>query len=217
MMKQITSLLLVFTFCITAVFSQDQTSSFDGAKMIERVKRLSADDFEGRGPGTAGGKLAAQYIADQLKASGIKPANKASYFQNVKLVGVKADPLTYLRVAKADESNGKLYKFGDDFVATTGAQMGSVSVDAEVVFVGYGIDAPLYSWNDYKGNAADYKGKVLMMLVNDPPATEKEPELFGGKALTYYGRWTYKFEEAARRGAAGVDRKSTRLNSSHRL
>ena len=203
-MRKITALLLVLTFCFTGVFSQDRTASFDGKKMIERVKRLSADDFEGRGPGTDGGRRAAQYIADELKSSGVKPGNKSSYFQNVKLVGVKADPQTVLRVDANGASNGKLYKFGDDFVATTGAQTGEVSVSAEVVFVGYGIVAPLYDWNDYKGPADDYKGKVLMMLVNDPPATAAEPNLFGGKALTYYGRWTYKYEEAARRGAAGV-------------
>jgi len=203
-MKRVTALFLLFTFVSSVVFAQDRTASFDANKMRERVKRLSADDFEGRGPGTAGGKLAAQYIADQLKASGVKPANKGSYFQNVKLVGVKADPKTALRVGKTGESNGKIYKFGDDFVATTGAQTANVSVNAELVFVGYGIDAPLYNWNDYKGPACDYKGKVLVMLVNDPPATAAEPNLFGAKALTYYGRWTYKYEEAARRGAAGV-------------
>lgn len=203
-MKRITSLFILFTFVSSFVFAQDRTASFDADKMRERVKRLSADDFEGRGPGTAGGKLAAQYIADQLKASGVKSANNGSYFQNVKLVGVKADPKTVLRVGKTGESTGKTYKFGDDFVATTGAQTSNVSVNAELVFVGYGIVAPLYNWNDYKGPASDYKGKVLIMLVNDPPATDAEPNLFGANALTYYGRWTYKYEEAARRGAAGV-------------
>ena len=203
-MKRITALFLLFAFVSSFVSAQDRTAGFDGNKMLERVKRLSADDFEGRGPGTAGGRRAAQYIADQLKVSGVKPANKGSYFQNVKLVGVKADPKTPLRVGKTGDSNGKIYKFGDDFVATTGAQTANVSVNAELVFVGYGIDAPLYNWNDYKGPASDYKGKVLIMLVNDPPATDQEPNLFGGKALTYYGRWTYKYEEAARRGAAAV-------------
>jgi Zn-dependent M28 family amino/carboxypeptidase len=96
------------------------------------------------------------------------------------------------------------YRFGDEFVATTGTQTADVSTDADLVYVGYGISAPQYNWNDYKGAPEDYKGKVLLMLVNDPPATSKEPNLFGGKALTYFGRWTYKYEEAARRGAAGV-------------
>lgn len=197
-MKRVTTLFLLITFISSTVFAQDWTAKFDASKMRERVIRLSADDFEGRGPGTAGGRRAAQYIADQMKASGVRPANRGSYFQNVKLVGVKADPKTALRVG--NES----FKFGDEFVATTSAQKANISVDAELVFVGYGIDAPNYKWNDYKGPATDYRGKVLMILVNDPPATSDEPDLFGGKALTYYGRWTYKYEEAARRGAAGV-------------
>ncbi|HKP70007.1 MAG TPA: hypothetical protein VJV05_12035, partial [Pyrinomonadaceae bacterium] len=166
--------------------------------MRERVIKLSSDEMEGRGPGTPGGLKAAQYIADQLKAVGVKPANKDSYFQNVKLIGVKADPTTKLEVG------GKSYKFADDFVATTSAQKADVALDAELVFAGYGVDAPNFNWNDYSGDPNDYRGKVLMIMVNDPPATESEPNLFGNKALTYYGRWTYKYEEAARRGAAGV-------------
>ncbi len=186
------------------VLGQDWTSKFDAAKMRNRVIRLSADDLEGRGPGTAGGKRAAQYIADQLKASGVRPGNGKSYFQNVNLVGLKADPSTQLRVNITKGPTNRYFKFGDDFVATTSAQTADVSVSSEVIFVGYGIDAPLYNWNDYKGDPNQYKGKILMIIVNDPPATAKEPNLFGGKALTYYGRWTYKYEEAVRRGAAGV-------------
>ncbi|MBK6748438.1 MAG: M28 family peptidase [Acidobacteria bacterium] len=201
-MKRITAVFLTLTFISSLAFAQDRTASFDANKMRERVKRLSADDFEGRGPGTDGGKRAAQYIADEMKAGGIKPANGKSYFQNVKLVGVKADPNTKLDVSKGSATAS--YKFGDEFVATTSAQAADVAVDAEIVFVGYGIDAPLYNWNDYSGSPDDYKGKILMIMVNDPPATDAEPNLFGGKALTYYGRWTYKYEEAARRGAAGV-------------
>ncbi|MGH9819245.1 MAG: hypothetical protein ACRD43_03670, partial [Pyrinomonadaceae bacterium] len=197
-MKKLASLFLISVFGLSIVFGQidrgvhddygivtiDRTSEFDQAKMRERVKRLSADDFEGRGPGTEGGKRAAQYIADQLKSIGVKPANKGSYFQNVKLVGVKADPATPLTIT--DKSGKSLnLKFGDDFVATTGTQAANVSTDAELIFCGYGIDAPLYKWNDYKGDPNFYKGKVLMMLVNDPPATEQEPFLFGGKRLTY--------------------------------
>jgi len=197
-MKKSIALLLVLSFMSTITYGQNLSSKFDESKMRERVKRLSADDFEGRGPGTDGGKRAAQYLADQMKLAGVKPGNKKSYFQNVKLVGVKADPNTKLMVGSTP------YNFGDDFVATTGAQTSRVSVDAELVFLGYGIDSPLYNWNDYKGAAEDYKGKVLMILVNDPPATEAEPNLFSGRALTYNGRWTYKYEEAARKGAAGV-------------
>jgi len=182
--------------------AQELTARFDQNEIRETVKRLSADDFEGRGPGTEGGKRAAQYIADQMKAAGIAPANKGSYFQNVPLTGLKADPNTSLTVSGTKGS--ETLKFGDDFVASTGSQTPEVALDSELVFVGYGIDAPQYNWNDYKGSAADYKGKVLVMLVNDPPATSDEPNLFQGRALTYFGRWTYKYEEAARRGAAGV-------------
>jgi Zn-dependent M28 family amino/carboxypeptidase len=201
-MKTATSLLLLLTLLGSFVFAQDLTRSFDPVKMRERVKRLSADDFEGRGPGTDGGRRATQYIADQMKASGVRPGNKSSYFQNVKLVGVKADPNTKLEVRGPRGTAS--FNFGSEFVATTSAQKADVSVDAEVVFVGYGIDAPNYKWNDYSGPAEDYRGKILLMMVNDPPATDAEPDLFGGRTLTYYGRWTYKYEEAARRGAAGV-------------
>ncbi|MEO8574370.1 MAG: peptidase M28, partial [Pyrinomonadaceae bacterium] len=197
-MKKILSSLLLVVLSTQLIIAQDYTKHFDGTRMRDRVIRLSADDFEGRGPGTDGGKRAAQYIADQMKASGIKPGNGSSYFQNVKLIGLKADPNTRLQVG--NES----YKFGDDFVATTSAQRPEVSIDADLVFAGYGIDAPNYKWSDYGESADFYRGKVLMIMFNDPPATESEPDLFGNKALTYYGRWTYKFEEAARRGAAGV-------------
>ena len=201
-MKTVSILILISVISVSMAFAQDQSSRFSAGKLIERVKRLSADDFEGRGPGTDGGKRAAQYIADEMKASGVKPGNGKSYFQNVKLVGVKADSNTKLEVSGA--SGTASYKFGDEFVATTSAQTADVSVDSDLIFVGYGIDAPLYNWNDYSSSTDSYKGKVLMILVNDPPATDAEPNLFGGKALTYYGRWTYKYEEAARRGAAGV-------------
>ncbi len=201
-MKKILSISLVLVITSQVAIGQDLSKHFDAAKMRQRVIRLSADDFEGRGPGTAGGMRAARYIADEMKAVGVKPGNGKSYFQNVKMIGVKADPNTKLEIS--GPSGRSTFDFGDDFVATTSAQTADVSVNAELVFVGYGIDAPLYNWNDYSGPAEDYKGKVLLMLVNDPPATEAEPNLFGGRALTYYGRWTYKYEEAARRGAAGV-------------
>lgn len=202
-MKRYIAVVLLLVFAAFAAFAQDRSSWFDGAKMRERVKRLSADEMEGRGPGNAGSKKAADYIAAQMRSAGIRPGNGKSYFQNVKLVGIKVDPSTKLNVSKGSGDTTS-FSFGDDFVATTGAQRDNVSVDAEVVFAGYGIDAPLYNWNDYSGPADDYRGKILLIMVNDPPATAAEPNLFGGKALTYYGRWTYKYEEAARRGATGV-------------
>ncbi len=202
-MKKVLVLFVVLSFLSTVTLGQNFESRFDAAKMRERVKRISADEFEGRGPGTPGSEKAAEYIAGQMKAAGIRPGNGSSYYQNVKLVGFTVNPNTELKVS-GGKGEPRSFKFGDQYVATTGAQRSNVSVDAELVFMGYGIDAPLYRWNDYSGPAEDYRGKVLMIMVNDPPATADEPDLFGGRALTYYGRWTYKYEEAARRGAAGV-------------
>ena len=181
---------------------QQKSSAINEATLKAHIRFLSDDLLEGRGPGTRGGELAAKYLASQLEAVGAKGAGEGgSFFQPVSLVGVKADPGTTLTISGS--SGNETFKFADDFVAFTGAQTEQVDVDAELVFVGYGISAPEQKWNDYKGND-DYRGKILVMLVNDPPATAEEPNLFGGKALTYYGRWTYKFEEAARRGAAGA-------------
>lgn len=197
-MKKITSFLLLLVLSNSFVFAQktnDYTKLFDGQKIKDRVKILSSDEFEGRSPSNI---KAPQYIADELKKIGAKTVTANQYFQNVQLFGTKSDPATVLKVGDQN------YNFGDDWVGFSGSQKPEVSIDSEIVFVGYGIDAPLYKWNDYKGKTEDYRGKILMILVNDPPATDKEPNLFGGKALTYFGRWTYKFEEAARKGAAGV-------------
>ena len=202
---------LVFLIAITlivfgmVVSQQSKPSSFglNEATLKAHIRFLADDLLEGRGTGARGGELAAKYIAAQLEAVGAKGAGEnGSFFQPVSLVGVKADPGTVLTVSGA--SGSESFKFADDFIAFTGAQTESVDVDADLVFVGYGINAPDQKWNDYKGPDADYRGKILVMLVNDPPATTAEPNLFGGKALTYYGRWTYKYEEAARRGAVGA-------------
>src|SRR5262245_39176357 len=167
------------------------------------IKFLSDDRLEGRGTGTKGGETAALYVAEQFEAIGLRGAGaKGSFWQPVSLVGVKADPKTELSVNGPKGSEA--FKFADDFVAFTGAQTDRVSVNNDLVFVGYGIEAPEQKWNDYKLPAEDYRGKILVMLVNDPPATPEEPDLFGGRRLTYYGRWTYKYEEAARRGAVGA-------------
>ncbi len=187
------------------VFTQTKgkyTNLFDEAKIKSNIKTISDDKYEGRAPGSKSGEAAAQYIADELKRIGVKPAVNGSYFQPVALYAVKTDPKTKLNISGNKTSAS--YVFGDDYVGSTGAQMADVMVNNDLVFVGYGIDAPEQNWNDFKGNANDYRGKVLVMMVNDPPATKEEPNLFGGKGLTYYGRWTYKFEQAARMGAAGV-------------
>ena len=202
------TLLIVVALAITS-FSQrivprtSLPSAISEDALRAHIKFLSDDRLEGRGTGARGGELAALYVAEQFEAMGLKGAGaKGSFWQPVSLVGVKADPKTELHINGATEAAN--FKFADDFVAFTGAQTERVSVNAEMVFVGYGIDAPEQKWNDYKGPAEDYRGKILVMLVNDPPATPQEPDLFGGRRLTYYGRWTYKYEEAARRGAVGV-------------
>jgi Zn-dependent M28 family amino/carboxypeptidase len=184
--------------------SRDRTNiALNEDAMRAHVRYLASDLLEGRGTGARGGELAASYIAAQMEALGLKGVGAdGSFFQPVSLVGVKADPNTKLVISGR---NGKeTFKFADDYVVFTGAQTEDVDVDTDLVFVGYGINAPEQKWNDYKGDASDYRGKILVMMVNDPPATAAEPNLFGGKALTYYGRWTYKYEEAARRGAEGV-------------
>lgn len=198
------SLVAVVILSITVLAQRKSTSArISESTLRAHVRFLSDDMFEGRGTGARGGEMAAKYIASQLEEIGLKGAGDGgSFFQRVALVGVKADPSTKLIVS--GRSDKETFKFPDDFVAFTGAQTEHVDVDADLVFVGYGISAPEQRWNDYKGQPTDYRGKILVMLVNDPPATTEEPALFGGKALTYYGRWTYKYEEAARRGAAGA-------------
>lgn len=171
----------------------------DLEKIRAHVRFLSDDLLEGRAPGSRGGELAARYIATQFELAGLEPVNGDSYYQMVSLVGVEPDPAMQLRIAGKGLSLPLQYR--QDFVAVAGVQREEVALqEGELVFVGYGITAPEVPWDDYK--ATDLKGKVLLMLVNDPPSDD--PGFFGGKALTYYGRWTYKFEEAARRGAAGA-------------
>jgi len=202
-LSKLIAFLLIAACGVNVVSQQRQASSINQTTLKAHIKFLSDDLLEGRGTGARGGELAAKYIASQLEASGVEGAGtNGGFFQPVSLVGVKADPATKLTISGRNDK--ETFKFADDFVAFTGAQTEEVDVDADLIFVGYGINAPEQRWNDYKGDAADYKDKILVMLVNDPPATTEEPNLFGGKSLTYYGRWTYKYEEAARRGAAGA-------------
>jgi Zn-dependent M28 family amino/carboxypeptidase len=178
-------------------------SPIDENALRADIKYLSSDLLEGRGTGARGGEVAAAFLAARLEGLGLKGAGpNGSFFQPVALVGVKAEPNTKLIIS--GKKGTETLRFADDYVAFTGGQTDDVNVDSDLIFVGYGIDAPQQKWNDYKGDEADYRGKILVMLVNDPPATPAEPNLFGGKTLTYYGRWTYKYEEGARRGAAGV-------------
>src|SRR6266513_4454276 len=165
------------------------------------LRFLSSDLLEGRAPATRGGRVAEEYIASQLRTFGVKPgAGDTSYFQRVPIDVGKADPNT-IKVTASGKANANL-RFTDDVVVWPGSATESSSAQGELVFVGYGATAPEYKWDDFK--ATDVRGKILLVLVNDPPAPPSEPSLFGGKAMTYYGRWTYKYEEAERRGAAGM-------------
>jgi Zn-dependent M28 family amino/carboxypeptidase len=164
------------------------------------VRFLSHDLLEGRGTGQRGGDIAAEYMATQFAEYGLKPAgDNGSYLQKVPLVGITTLPQTqFVLLPKQGES--MILKPLDEYVAYDQTQQSQSDVDADIVYVGYGIEAPEYNWDDYKG--VDVRGKVLLMLVNEPPSDD--PKFFKGKALTYYGRWTYKYEEAARKGAVGV-------------
>jgi Zn-dependent M28 family amino/carboxypeptidase len=174
--------------------------SIDARRIAAHVQFLAHDLLEGRGTGTRGGDIAANYIATQFALAGLKPAGDAgSYLQKVEFVGVKTLPATS---ASWQAAHGEVMnlKLAEDFVAGNQTQTDSVDIDAPIVFVGFGIEAPEYQWNDFKG--VDVKGKVVLVIVNEPPS--KDPKFFSGDALTYYGRWTYKFEQAARKGAVGA-------------
>jgi Zn-dependent M28 family amino/carboxypeptidase len=165
------------------------------------LRFLSSDLLEGRAPATRGGRIAENYIASQLQTFGVKPGvGDTSYFQRVPIDVVKADPRT-IKVVASGKANANL-RFTNDVVVWPGSATDASSAKGELVFAGYGATAPEYKWDDFKGT--DVHGKILLVLVNDPPAPASEPNLFGGKAMTYYGRWTYKYEEAERRGAAGM-------------
>src|SRR5579864_792310 len=181
--------------------AQQAMSGIDSEKIRATVKYLSDDALQGRGTGQKGGDMAADWIAQQLKSYGVQPAgDNGSFFQNVKFYGVTTDPQK-TQLSFVPKSGAPItLKFAEDFVATDETHSEQSQIDAPLIYVGYGIRAPEYQWDDYKG--ADLKGKVLLMLVNEPPSDD--PKFFKGKALTYYGRWTYKYEEAARRGAVGV-------------
>jgi Zn-dependent M28 family amino/carboxypeptidase len=163
------------------------------------IRFLASDELEGRGPATRGDKLARLYLATQLQQLGYLPGGEqGGWEQEFDIVGITARlPATWSFTGK---KGGVDLKWSDDYIASSGVQSGTGSIkDAELVFVGYGIEAPEYKWDDFKD--VDVKGKVLVMLNNDP---EWDPKLFGGKARLYYGRWTYKYESAARHGAAGA-------------
>jgi Zn-dependent M28 family amino/carboxypeptidase len=181
--------------------AREAAASIDPDKIRAHVRFLASDLLEGRGPGTRGGQLAAEYIATQFALAGARPAGEnGTYFQKVPLMAVHTEvDKTSFTLVPASGTPIHL-KYGEDYLTKDQTGAPTADIDAPIVFVGYGIDAPEYHWNDYAG--VDVKGKILVIIVNQPPSNDDH--FFNGKALTYYGRWTYKFEEAARRGALGV-------------
>jgi Zn-dependent M28 family amino/carboxypeptidase len=181
--------------------------SITSEELMRHINRLGSDEFEGRAPGTPGEEATVSYLERILRKAELAPGNPdGSYIQKVPLVGITTKPDAELKIKTANKNFN--LKFGEDFVARTVRVVDKTSFDADMVFVGYGIDAPEYGWDDYKG--MDVRGKVLVMLVNDPPIPDPRdpaklnPRMFGGRAMTYYGRWTYKYEIAAQKGAAGI-------------
>ena len=174
--------------------------------LLAHIKILASDEFEGRAPGSKGEELSVKYITDQFKKIGLKPGNPdGTYTQEVPLAGIKSEP--QMSFVIGDKTMD--LKYPDDFVASSARLQPEIKVEkSDLVFVGYGVVAPEYGWDDYKN--VDVKGKTLLMLINDPPVPDpKDPsklddKMFKGKAMTYYGRWTYKYEIAAKKGAAAA-------------
>ncbi len=213
-MKKHALTILLATFACVGVLKMTERAAAQGKKaatpaappvidkdrMREHVKYLSSDEMEGRGTGQRGGDLAADYIAKQFASYGLKPAgDNGTFYQNVPMVGVGTLPETKFSFS---EAGGKSFEARNltDFVTNNESQTETADIDAPIVFVGFGIKAPEYDWDDYK--TVDLHGKVALLFVNEP--SSEDPDFFKGKAMTYYGRWTYKFEETARRGAVAT-------------
>src|SRR5437773_1804993 len=174
--------------------------------LLAHIKVLASDEFEGRAPGTKGEELSVKYIADQFKKIGLKPGNPdGTYTQEVPLAGIKSEPRMSFSVGDKTMD----LKYPDDFVASSARLQSEIKIDkADVVFVGYGVVASEYGWDDYKD--VGVRDKTLLMLIGDPPIPDpKDPsklddKMFKGRAMTYYGRWTYKYEIAAQKGTAAA-------------
>ena len=182
---------------ITSSDVEKAYQSINSEQLAEHIKVLASDEFGGRAPSSKGEELTLAYLTDQFKALGFEPGNGDSFSQEVPLVSLEADSDMVLTIG------GKDYQYKKDMVMGSSRISAKQSIkNSELVFVGYGVNAPEYNWNDYEG--LDVKGKTVVMLVNDPGFATKNPDLFTGDAMTYYGRWTYKYEEASRQGAAGA-------------
>ncbi len=175
--------------------------AIDAGDFAAHVRTLSSDEFEGRAPGSIGEQMTTTYLKDQFERLGLAPGNNGSYFQRVQMIETAALPASTLGIEVG--GSARQLVIGTDVVIGTRTAQANVQVaDSDLVFVGYGVNAPEADWNDYEG--IDVKGKTVVVLINDPGFLRGDATLFKGRAMTYYGRWTYKFEEAARQGAAGA-------------
>jgi Zn-dependent M28 family amino/carboxypeptidase len=179
------------------------TPDITAVDFARHLKTISSDEYEGRKPGTLGERLTINYLIEQFKAMGLEPGNKGDWVQSVPAVSTTLEHQDTLKLDIAEGGGNEAFAFKTDFVAGTLQAKPEVELkDSDVVFMGYGVDAPESQWNDYDG--IDVKGKTLIVLVNDPGWDGNDANLFKGREMTYYGRWTYKYEEAARKGAAAV-------------
>ena len=198
---------IIFTGFVLSLLSANSVANaqslaiappFSAERLMAHIRALSSNEFQGRGPGTKGEELSLAYIQKQFRGLGLEPGNpNGPYLQEVPLVGIRPDP--HMTLTFAGHGKTMQLAFEKDFVAQTRRVVDSVHLDADMIFVGYGVQAPEYRWDDFKG--VDVKRKVIVVLINDPPVPDEK--MFGGKAMTYYGRWTYKYEKAAELGAAG--------------
>jgi Zn-dependent M28 family amino/carboxypeptidase len=180
---------------------KSDTYKLNVEKLTEHVQILASDEFGGRAPGTKGEELTVAYLSKAFKEAGLAPANGDSFEQDVPLVSITAQGSPSLTITGKERSFELIYRA--DHVAWTRRQEPTSTVtDSDLVFVGYGINAPERGWNDYEG--IDVRGKTVVMLINDPGYATQNPDLFSGNTMTYYGRWDYKFDEASRQGASGA-------------
>ncbi|MCX7798491.1 MAG: M28 family metallopeptidase [Melioribacter sp.] len=192
--------LTAFSFCFSQNL-EEAKAVINEVALSNHIKILSSDDFLGRAPGSKGEKKTISYLIEQYKKIGLVPANGKSYTQELNLV--KLTPSVNPKILFQSKKGKIELRYGEDFVAITRRITNKVIIDpTEIIFAGYGINAPEYNWNDFNG--IDVKNKIIIVMVNDPGFATKDTTLFNGKAMTYYGRWTYKYEEAARQGAKGV-------------
>ncbi|MBS0388271.1 MAG: M28 family peptidase [Proteobacteria bacterium] len=199
MLKQIAGLCGLLLCAAGALATE--APAFDEAQIRATIRTLASDEFDGRAPASLGEQRTINYLAAQFRHYGLAPANHGSYLQSVPMIQITASPDTELRISGG--AAPLRFAYGDDVVVTTPRPQATVTLrDSPLVFAGYGIVAPEFHWNDYAG--VDVRGKTVIVLVNDPGYASNDPPLFHGKAMTYYGRWTYKYEEATRQGAAAV-------------